>query len=58
MNIPETIKTLTEYNKWRRDPSGDLTMINPIEIGIAIDSAIRHLNTVKRMKTLKKKLKK
>jgi len=43
MNIPDTIKTLTEYNAWRRDHNGDMPMFNPVTAGIAIDSAIKHL---------------
>jgi len=43
MNIPDTIKTLSEYNAWRRDNSGDMTMFNPVTVGIAIDIAILHL---------------
>jgi hypothetical protein len=42
MNIPDTIKALTDYNAWRR---GDdrIEQPQPTEIGHAIDSAIRHL---------------
>ena len=42
MNIPDTIKALSDYNAWRR---GDETIEQPqpTEIGHAIDSAIRHL---------------
>jgi len=43
MNIPDTIKTLAQYNAWRRDNNGNMPMFNPVTAGIAIDSAIKHL---------------
>jgi hypothetical protein len=42
MNIPDTIKTLSDFNAWRR---GDevIEQPDPADIGHAIDIAILHL---------------
>jgi hypothetical protein len=57
MNIPDTIKTLTEFNAWRRGDE-EIEQPQPTDIGHAIDSAIRHLETQqKAIEALKKKLK-
>ncbi len=41
MKIQETITFLKEFNKWRRGKN--IPQPNPKEIGLAIDSAIKHL---------------
>jgi hypothetical protein len=58
MNIPQTIQTLTEYNAWRRGCE-QTECPQATDIGHAIDSAIRHIETQqKAIEALKKKLKK
>jgi len=42
MNIPQTVATLREYNKWRRGAE-DVECPHPTDIGHAIDSAIKHM---------------
>jgi hypothetical protein len=42
MNIADTIKTLTDYNAWRRGDE-EIEQPHPTDIGHAIDSAIKHL---------------
>jgi hypothetical protein len=57
MNNPDTIKTLTDYNAWRRGCE-QTECPQPTDIGHAIDSAIKHLEMqTKAIETLKKKLK-
>lgn len=41
-NIQKTIETLETHNKWRRGEE-DFTMLDPTEIGIAIDDACEML---------------
>ena len=50
MNLQQTIETLAEHNKWRR--GDDPTMIDPVTIGMAIDSAIDHLGTIETLKAI------
>ena len=40
MKLTEAIKTLEEHNKWRRDNTGELTMVNPTLLGKAIDAVL------------------
>ena len=42
MNKEEAIKTLEEFNKWRR-ANEDIDMPDPKDIGKAIDFAIKYL---------------
>ena len=48
MKTEEIIKCLHDYQKWRR--GADLPMPNPIELGIALDAAIRELRAYQRLK--------
>jgi len=40
MTIKEAIKTLKDYNAWRRDDLGITKQIDPKKIGMAIDTMI------------------
>ena len=42
MDKQEVIKILEQYNKWRRGDE-DTDILNPTEIGKAIDYAIKYL---------------
>jgi len=44
MELQKAIKILEEHNKWRRDNSDEPTtkMTNPKELGIAIDTIVKH----------------
>ena len=44
MTIAEARAILIEYNAWRRDDEGGLTMLNPTQIGIAIDTVCAALD--------------
>lgn len=46
MNLPEAIKVLEEYNKWRRGDE-EIKQPNPKVIGEAIDVAIHLLKQMK-----------
>ena len=51
MTIEEVIKSLIEFNQWRRDNTGKLNQPNPTHIGKTIDEAIKLLK--KQLKTKK-----
>lgn len=44
MELQKAIKILEEHNEWRRDDSDEPTikMANPKELGIAIDTIVKH----------------
>ena len=47
MKLIKAIEILESHNKWRRDRSFDnwerqLKMANPTELGIAIDTVVKH----------------
>jgi hypothetical protein len=48
MQTKEVIKFLKNYNKWRRSENRTIKIPDPIEIGIAIDEAIKLLENKKR----------
>lgn len=48
MDRARAIEVLTQHNKWRRDSSvpNSIPMVNPTELGEAIDFAIGYMLTV------------
>ena len=40
MKLTEAIKILENHNKWRRDNTGELTMVNPTLLGKAISAMV------------------
>jgi hypothetical protein len=59
MNIEDAIKILEDHNEWRRG-KGTHSMTNPTELGIAIDTIIRHFKKSKidkKIKEIKKSIK-
>jgi hypothetical protein len=50
MTLEKAIKVLTEHNIWRREPSGTGgygRSQDPMEIGLAIDFAVKKLEQIK-----------
>lgn len=49
MTIKKAIEILEKHNKWRRDNSvpNKNTMADPTELGIAIDTVVDYIKTVK-----------
>lgn len=41
MNIEKAIKILELHNKWRRDTDGKYEMVEPKELGEAIDTVVK-----------------
>lgn len=42
MTLPEAVKILKEHNSWRRGANLELKMVNPTDLGIAIDLIVEH----------------
>ena len=43
MKLKEAAEILERHNKWRRDNDNQYEMINPKELGIAIDTVVRFI---------------
>ena len=44
--LEKIIRTLEQYNEWRRDNTSTSKMLNPKEVGQAIDEAVKILKTI------------
>lgn len=47
--LEKTIALLQRYNDWRRGTSESVEMPEPLEIGVAIDEAIKAMKTLAKM---------